>query len=173
MKKLWTEDDVTFEGRFFHVEGMTLGPKPARKPHPDVWFGGYSPAALSRVARIGEGWLPSFVAPDEYGTLASTIRAIAQQHDRTVDPEHFGALVAYVPAGGDPAAFYDAIARRRPGVDPRALIAADGGAALRGMLARFIDQGASKFVVVPAASPRDWAAELASLRDAILSPLMT
>ena len=64
--KLWTEDDVTFEGRFYSVTNFTLRPKPVQQPHPDVWFGGHSDAACRRVGRIGTGWLPSFVATDEY-----------------------------------------------------------------------------------------------------------
>ena len=38
--RLWTEDNVTHEGKYFTVHDLTLLPKPVQQPHPDVWFGG-------------------------------------------------------------------------------------------------------------------------------------
>lgn len=43
MEKLWTEDEVTFEGQFWRVLNASLLPKPVQKPHPPVWFGASSP----------------------------------------------------------------------------------------------------------------------------------
>lgn len=171
IKRLWTEDEVTHEGRFFTVRALRLGPKPAQRPHPDVWFGGHSPAALSRVGRLGEGWLPSFLAPREYAALAAEIRRLAAEAGRAIDEEHYGALVPYLTDGADPGPVYDAIALRRPGVDPKEVVAPDGRDGLRAMLESFIEQGASKFVPVPAVPPRDWTAELAALREAVVTPL--
>ena len=39
IKRLWTEDRVSFAGRFSQVEGLTLSPKPVQKPHPPIWIG--------------------------------------------------------------------------------------------------------------------------------------
>ena len=59
MKELWTQRDPSFEGRFFSFSGIKFSPKPAQKPHPPIWIGGHSPAALRRVARLGDGWQPT------------------------------------------------------------------------------------------------------------------
>ena len=99
IKRLWTEDAVTHEGRFFPVRQLTLRPRPVQQPHPDVWFGGHSVAALRRTGRLGDGWLPSFVTPQEYKEKADVVRETAADAGREIDEEHFGALVAYVPEG--------------------------------------------------------------------------
>lgn len=171
IRRLWTEDEVTHEGRYFTVRALRLGPKPAQSPHPDIWFGGHSKAALSRVGRLGDGWLPSFVTPGEYPAMAGQIRRVASEHGREVDEEHYGTLVPYLPDGTEPGAVYAAVAARRPGVDPREIVAADGRAGLRDLLEEFAAGGASKFVIVPALPPASWPDELEALRAEVVAPL--
>jgi alkanesulfonate monooxygenase SsuD/methylene tetrahydromethanopterin reductase-like flavin-dependent oxidoreductase (luciferase family) len=173
IKRLWTEDGVTQEGRFFPVRDLTVRPRPVQQPHPDVWFGGHSAPALRRVGRLGEGWLPSFVTPNEYKAKADVVREVAEETGREIDEEHFGALLAYVPEGGMSAArpIVEAFAARRPGVPAEEVIALEGHRSLVERLEAFVDQGASKFVVVPLVSPQNWRAELAELRERVAVPL--
>src|SRR5205814_8538063 len=56
MKALWPEPRVTFQGRFWQVDGAAMEPKPFQKPHPPLWFGGHHPAALRRAVRLGDGF---------------------------------------------------------------------------------------------------------------------
>src|SRR5262245_54776788 len=49
MKRLWTESGVTFHGEFWQLENAAMEPKPFQKPHPPVWIGGASPAAVRRA----------------------------------------------------------------------------------------------------------------------------
>lgn len=171
MKRLWTEDDVTFDGAYYRTSSLSVGPKPVQLPCPDVWFGGHSEAAARRVGRVGDGWLPSFIAPDEYVARRKLIDETADLNGRAVDPEHYGALVPYLPdssAGAD--AVLAAIAARRPGIDPETIIAR-GPTALRGRLEGFVASGASKFVVVPVVPPPDWLGELETLQSLVVSPL--
>ena len=56
MKALWTEEAVTFPGRFWQTEGVRMEPKPFQKPHPPVWFGGSHPDALRRTVRLADGF---------------------------------------------------------------------------------------------------------------------
>ncbi|MFY9586253.1 MAG: TIGR03619 family F420-dependent LLM class oxidoreductase [Actinomycetota bacterium] len=172
MRLAWTQERVTFAGRFHQVEDVAVGPRPAQRPHPDVWFGGVSGPALRRVGRLGDGWLPSFITVAEYREKAEVIRKIAADEGRQVDEEHFGALVPYLPVGmpGEEQVL-EFVAKRRPGVDPRAMIALGGPAALRARLAQFVDQGASKFVITPVLTPGDWDAELGTLRSEVAAPL--
>jgi len=58
IRAAWTEDGLHFEGTGYRAEGHTLRPKPVQKPHPPIWVGGNSQAALRRAARLGDGWLP-------------------------------------------------------------------------------------------------------------------
>ena len=56
MKKLWTEPEVTFDGRFYQLQGAAMEPKPMQKPRPPVWLGGGAPPAVRRAARLGDGF---------------------------------------------------------------------------------------------------------------------
>jgi probable F420-dependent oxidoreductase len=171
--KLWTEDNVTFEGKFFRVRDVTLGPKPVQKPHPDVWFGGHSEAACRRVGRLGTGWLPSFVAPSEYKARVEAIKAEAERSGREIEDDHYGALVAYIPPGEEAMTdrVLSLIAARRPDVDPRDVVCTTGDGELRAKLEEIYAQGGSKFVVVPAVPPADWTDELQRVHDNVVKPL--
>ncbi len=57
MKRLWTEERVTFDGEFWKLENAAMAPKPLQKPHPPVWFGGRHPEALRRAVRLGDGFI--------------------------------------------------------------------------------------------------------------------
>jgi probable F420-dependent oxidoreductase len=57
-KILWTEEDPRFEGRHLRFADVSFMPKPVQKPHPPIWVGGESPAALRRTARYGDSWFP-------------------------------------------------------------------------------------------------------------------
>jgi len=57
MKRLWTEERVTFDGEFWKLENASLEPKPVQKPHLPVWFGGGHPSALKRAIELGNGWM--------------------------------------------------------------------------------------------------------------------
>ena len=56
IKRLWTEPSVTHEGKYYKFSDFPLEPKPVQKPHPPIWIGGSSDAALRRVVSIGDGW---------------------------------------------------------------------------------------------------------------------
>ena len=65
MVALWTEDAPSYQGEFVQFDGIRFEPKPLQRPHPPIWFGGNSSAALRRVARYGTGWMPWLVTPEE------------------------------------------------------------------------------------------------------------
>ena len=57
MRRLWTEDRVTFQGRFYSVKDHGISLKPVRPGGPPVWVAGLVEAAVKRAARIGDAWL--------------------------------------------------------------------------------------------------------------------
>jgi probable F420-dependent oxidoreductase len=63
LRRLWTEDLVTYQGRFHDLKEVNITPPPLQRPIP-VWFGGSSDAVVKRAARYGDGWMP-IIAPDE------------------------------------------------------------------------------------------------------------
>jgi probable F420-dependent oxidoreductase len=56
MKALWTMDCAEFRGRYFSFAGVRAEPRPVQRPHPEIVFGGKTPYAFSRTARLGNGW---------------------------------------------------------------------------------------------------------------------
>jgi len=58
--KLWTEDKVDFQGRFYESIGAVLEPKPIQKPYPPIWFGTAGDYMLRLAARYGDGWISNF-----------------------------------------------------------------------------------------------------------------
>src|SRR5260370_2921450 len=60
IKRLWTEEVVTFEGRFFRVHNATCTIRPVQKPHPPIWRAANADPAVVRTARLGSPW---FVNP--------------------------------------------------------------------------------------------------------------
>jgi probable F420-dependent oxidoreductase len=58
----WTTDVVSLQGRYADYRDVSTGPRPARTPHPPIWVGGSSPAAIRRAVRFGDAWHP--INPD-------------------------------------------------------------------------------------------------------------
>lgn len=64
MCRVWTEDEVAVEGAHFRSRGVTMRPRPISQPHPPIWIGGNSKAAIRRAVERGQGWVP-FPNPPE------------------------------------------------------------------------------------------------------------
>ena len=59
IKALWTQQKVTFRGRFYSLEDGTMLPKPVQKPHLPLWMGVGHPNAIRRAASLADGWMGS------------------------------------------------------------------------------------------------------------------
>lgn len=57
IRRLWTEDHVSFEGKGYTLRDVTVDPKPRQKPRPPIWIAANSNQAVERAARIGDGWM--------------------------------------------------------------------------------------------------------------------
>ncbi len=64
MRSLWCDEVSSYEGKYYSLPPSYQNPKPVQKPHPPVFFGGESDAALRRVARIGQGWYGFRLTPE-------------------------------------------------------------------------------------------------------------
>src|SRR5215471_12338989 len=63
MKRLWSEEAVTLDGRFSQLENITMEPKPVQKPYPPIWFGGRAEAALRRAVELGNAYIGAGSTP--------------------------------------------------------------------------------------------------------------
>ena len=136
-------DATDFSGEYFTATAMAVGPRP-EKPL-DIWLGGSAPAAFRRIGRLADGWLGSFLTPDEARRGRELIEAAAAEAGRAVEPDHYGINVA-VAENGLPEDVLAAVRKRRPDVDPTELVA-DGWPQLHRMIDGYLAAGLTKFVI--------------------------
>ncbi len=68
IRRLWTEESVSFEGRFYTLQDAICEPKPIQRPHPPIVVGGSKPKMLRVIARHADEWnMPSHQDPQEWG----------------------------------------------------------------------------------------------------------
>ena len=87
IRRLWTEDNLNFEGQFWQVKNASFLPKPVQKPHPPIWFGGHAPAALKRAVKYGSGFIGAGSSSNEdFREEAQTLlSALAEADKKTSD----------------------------------------------------------------------------------------
>ncbi|MGI8793452.1 MAG: TIGR03619 family F420-dependent LLM class oxidoreductase [Acidimicrobiales bacterium] len=166
LRRFWTGEPVEHHGPRFDYSGITVRPTPVQQPL-EMWLGGAAPSELRRVGRLGDGWLPSFTTAAAAAEGRVVVEQAAAEADRSIDPEHWGALVVYHD-GPLPDRLKALLAARRPDHDPADVVPSTH-AELRVHLQRFVDVGFSKFVLIAAAEPDDWDAELSALAEEVLS----
>lgn len=87
LRRLWTEERVTFAGQFHTVTAAGIAPLPPTRPIP-IWLGGTADAALRRAGRLADGWFP-LVAPG--GRLDHSIEVVHRAaRDAGRDPSRLG-----------------------------------------------------------------------------------
>lgn len=145
LRSALAEDSASYTGRYFTVNGASVLPRPT--PPLDIWLAGSAPGAFRRIGALGDGWLGSFLTPEEARAGREAIERAAAQAGRQIDPDHFGISLA-VAEGDLPAEVAAAARKRRPDVDPADLIAA-GWDRLHRQLDAYIDAGLTKFVIRP------------------------
>jgi len=169
MRSCWTDESVTFHGEHFHYDNVTVLPKPIQQP-PEVWLGGIADSELRRVGRLADGWLPSFVTPDDAAQGWLTVTRIAEENHREIDPEHFGVLLPYTTGPTSPQ-MLAGLQARRPDLEDASVLVPAGWDALARSIEHFVSKGASKFVIVPFTEPRsltEWNDHLGAAAEKLL-----
>ena len=87
LRRLWSEDLVSYSGRFHDLRAVNIVPPPVQRPIP-IWLGGFSDAVVKRAARLADGWMP-ILAPDAQAEQQlALLREELKRHGR--DPAKFG-----------------------------------------------------------------------------------
>lgn len=87
LQKLWTEELVTFDGKYHKISDAGLNPMPVQRPIP-LWFGGYVDPVFRRMAQYGEGWFPASTPLDKAKPMIETIHRYLEEEGRA--PADFG-----------------------------------------------------------------------------------
>lgn len=87
-KKLWSPGPVEHQGRFYSFAPLRCEPLPVQKPHPPIWIGGHSQAALRRTARFADGWHPlgtvdtAEMRPPEFSAMLDDLKRMTEAEGR-------------------------------------------------------------------------------------------
>ena len=85
LKAVWTRNPASYKGKYFHFDDITVNPKPLQKPHPPVWIGGNSTAAVRRAAALGNGWIPTDYTVGEYEKGLKQLKAECTIRKRKIE----------------------------------------------------------------------------------------
>ncbi len=151
--RLWREDKVHYDGRYFQLSCASISPKPKQANIP-MWIGGDSPAAVRRTVRIGTGWQAGLQTPEEVAPVIAAIREGIAKSDRNIDEDHYGAAFPFYFGSGNDEGPRRHLKRHkdRTGKDGQAYMAIGGAEEIITRLAEYIDAGASKFILRPIAA---------------------
>lgn len=97
LRALWTQESVTYRGRWHTIDAAGITPLPVQRPIP-IWLGGIVEATVRRVARIGDGWMP-LTTPEKAQPMIERLREYARAEGR--DPAGIG-IEAFIHMGQTP-----------------------------------------------------------------------
>ncbi|MBX6376969.1 MAG: LLM class flavin-dependent oxidoreductase [Clostridia bacterium] len=98
--RLLREENVSFEGRFNRLSGVTLLPRPVQTPRPPIWVAGRREAAMRRAARYADGWMPYMFTPEQLADSLERIGRYAKEYGREGRPVR-GAVFTFVTVDRD------------------------------------------------------------------------
>lgn len=81
-RRIWRDQPASFSGRYFRFEPVGAMPKPVQPDGIPILIGGHSRAAIRRAARLGDGWQPFKLTPEELAAGIAYLREQAKAHDR-------------------------------------------------------------------------------------------
>jgi probable F420-dependent oxidoreductase len=87
LRRLWTHELVSFEGRWHKIDDAGINPLPVQRPIP-IWFGGGHERVLRRLARLGDGWFPQLPPGEKCRAAIEKIATYASEAGR--DPKRIG-----------------------------------------------------------------------------------
>ena len=120
MKELWTNHSPEYHSRRWEFSDLRFSPKPVQQPHIPLWIGGSSAGALRRTARVGDGWHPTGLSPEDFAIGKSEVPALAEAAGRDPSAIKSSARIE-VEVHGEPSSQRAASRSRLPGDDPGAM----------------------------------------------------
>jgi alkanesulfonate monooxygenase SsuD/methylene tetrahydromethanopterin reductase-like flavin-dependent oxidoreductase (luciferase family) len=88
LRRLWTEPEVTFQGRYFQIQSARLGLRPLQKSGVRLFLAGSADNALRRVLRLADGWLPISSSPQAFTADWERLQVLGQEMGRNAHDLH-------------------------------------------------------------------------------------
>ena len=98
IRRLLGGEEITFKSEFFDFKNVKVTPQPIQKPHPPIWLGGFTPAALRRAARYGDG----FTVPAATREVYEQYIAELKKQNRPADNIRFASAMWCLIVSNDP-----------------------------------------------------------------------
>lgn len=136
MRELWASAKPEYHSRNWDFSDLYFSPKPAQASIP-LWVGGSSPGALRRTARLGDGWHPTGLSPEDFAIGRAEIQSLARAAGHNPDDIAMSTRVE-VEVHGGPSSQRAASRARLPG---------DDMGALRAGLEAFKEAGVDHFIL--------------------------
>ena len=153
--RLWSEESVTFAGRYFQYKNASIAPRPVQQPLP-LWIGGTSDAAIKRTAKLGSGWIGGIASVEDVRSTIAGIKTEAVKYGRKIDDDHYGTSLAFRIGSPDDDAVRNSPFVKRTGIganiDVNPLFCIGSSADLTARLKEYVAVGATKFVLFPIAA---------------------
>jgi probable F420-dependent oxidoreductase len=154
MRKLWTEQNVTVHGRYYHLDQVNMEPKPVQKPSIPILMGGSVDAVLKRSAEEADGWIAgSRGTPETFRQAWQKVQAYARAVGKDPATLESGKLL-YIDVGEDRAqcrenlrAFTHAYYGPQYNVDADCIFGSPDACATK--IQDFIDAGAKSIILAP------------------------
>ena len=152
ISRLWAGEKLDFKGRHFQLNGASISPLPVQPDLP-MWIGGSSDAAIKRTAKYGTGWQAGAETAETVGKVIAGIKAGAIANGRVIADDHYGAALAYRFGKPDDPGMAKIMEqyKARTGRDAADYFAIGGADEIMERLAAYVEAGASKFILRPAA----------------------
>jgi probable F420-dependent oxidoreductase len=99
LRKLWTQPVISYEGRWHHIDAAGIQPLPVQQPIP-LWMGAATEPAISRAARIADGWFPQYGADERGAHMVEFFRRAVREAGRDPAAVPIEARIQY--GDGDP-----------------------------------------------------------------------
>lgn len=167
--RLWHEEHVSFDGEFFQYQDATISPRPHNSKIP-LWIGGSSEVAMKRAAKYGTGWLGGLDSPEQAGVMVRGIKAALVDTGRSIDEDHYGASFSfYIGGENESTRLATEGMKARLGKDPSRFMVVGDVQAVIARVNEYIEQGCSKFVLLPiAGSTQDMLEQTRHFVDEVL-----
>ena len=94
LTRVWSETNVTYEGRYTTLKNFSIKPLPIQKPRPPIYVSGRSDAAMRRAAKYADGWIPYMYTPEHLAQSIQKIKGYAEEEGRDLSDFTFGLYMA-------------------------------------------------------------------------------
>jgi alkanesulfonate monooxygenase SsuD/methylene tetrahydromethanopterin reductase-like flavin-dependent oxidoreductase (luciferase family) len=167
MRKLWTEQNVTFHGRYYHLDNVSMEPKPLQKPSIPILMGGRAEAVLKRSVEEADGWIAgNGFTPEAFHEACQKVQGYARAIGKDHEALEVGKLL-YIAVGDDRArcqeqlkAFTHAYYGPQHDVETNGIFGSPKECAAK--IQSFIDAGAKTLMLGPTSLDVDQVTQIAT-----------